>query len=102
MAHHATQKPIRFEPLSPRNTPLFLPKNLRLNIKKPNKNEAYLLLKKRNNLKDNYYYLSNKGNLKEAIKNLEAYHRPRRWQRLFSHFFSFHLLLSIGYYILWQ
>jgi L-threonylcarbamoyladenylate synthase len=28
------------------------------------------LLKKRNNLKDNYYYLSNKGNLKEAIKNL--------------------------------
>ena len=43
---------------------------IRLNIKKPNKNEAYLLLKKRNNLKDNYYYLSNKGNLKEAIKNL--------------------------------
>src|SRR5210317_1549594 len=44
--------------------------HLKLNIKKPNKNEAYLLLKKRNNLKDNYYYLSNKGNLKEAIKNL--------------------------------
>src|SRR5210317_1604665 len=43
---------------------------IRLNVKKPNKNEAYLLLKKRNNLKDNYYYLSNKGNLKEAIKNL--------------------------------
>ena len=43
---------------------------IRLNIKKPNTNEAYLLLKKRNNLKDNYYYLSNKGNLKEAIKNL--------------------------------
>jgi L-threonylcarbamoyladenylate synthase len=43
---------------------------IRLNIKKPNKNEAYLLLKKRNILKDNYYYLSNKGNLKEAIKNL--------------------------------
>jgi len=43
---------------------------IRLNIKKPNKNEAYLLLKKRNNLKDNYYYLTNKGNLKEAIKNL--------------------------------
>src|SRR6056300_1183142 len=29
-----------------------------------------LNIKKRNNLKDNYYYLSNKGNLKEAIKNL--------------------------------
>jgi L-threonylcarbamoyladenylate synthase len=43
---------------------------IRLNIKKPNINEAYLLLKKGNNLKDNYYYLSNKGNLKEAIKNL--------------------------------
>jgi L-threonylcarbamoyladenylate synthase len=43
---------------------------IRLNIKKPNINEAYLLLKKGNILKDNYYYLSNKGNLKEAIKNL--------------------------------
>ncbi len=35
IAIQATQKPIRFEPLSPKNTPLFLPKNLRLNIKKP-------------------------------------------------------------------
>ena len=43
---------------------------IRLNIKKPKKNEAYLLFKKRKDLKDNYYYLSKKGSFKEAVKNL--------------------------------
>jgi L-threonylcarbamoyladenylate synthase len=43
---------------------------LRTNIKKAKKNEAVLLIKKRNiNLK-NYYYLSKKNNLNEVAKNL--------------------------------
>ena len=43
---------------------------IRLNVKKPNKNEAYLSLKKKKEHKDFYYYLSKKGDLKEAAKNL--------------------------------
>ena len=43
---------------------------IRLNIKKPKKNEAYLLLKKRKKFKKNIYHLSKKGSLKEAAKNL--------------------------------
>ena len=35
MAIHATQNPIRLEPLSPRKTPRFFPKKPILNIKKP-------------------------------------------------------------------
>jgi L-threonylcarbamoyladenylate synthase len=43
---------------------------LRMNIKKPKKNEAFVLLKKNKDTKSNYFYLSKKNNLKEAAKNL--------------------------------
>ena len=43
---------------------------IRLNVKKIKKNEAFLLIKKRKINKPNYYFLSKKGNLKEAVKNL--------------------------------
>ena len=43
---------------------------IRLNIKNPKKNEAYILIKKRKFSKKNFFYLSKKKNLKEAAKNL--------------------------------
>ena len=43
---------------------------LKMNIKKPKKNEAFILIKKRKINSDNYYYLSKKKNLNEAAKNL--------------------------------
>ena len=43
---------------------------LRINVIKPKKNEAYILLKKKKILPSNYFYLSKKNNLKEAAKNL--------------------------------
>ena len=43
---------------------------LRLNVKKIKNNEAYLLIKKTKETKPNYYFLSKKGDLKEAAKNL--------------------------------
>ena len=44
---------------------------IKLNVQRTSgKNEAYLLIKKRNKSKSNYYYLSKNGNLKEAAKNL--------------------------------
>jgi len=43
---------------------------IRLNVKKERENEAYLFLKKNKKSKLNYYFLSKKGNLKEAAKNL--------------------------------
>ena len=43
---------------------------LRMNVKKPNKNEAFVLIKKRKITYKNYYYLSKKNNLKQAAKNL--------------------------------
>ena len=43
---------------------------LRLNVKKIKNNEAYLLIKKIQKTKPNYYFLSKKGDLKEAAKNL--------------------------------
>ena len=43
---------------------------LRMNVKKPKKNEAFILLKKNKNAYLNYFYLSKKNNLKEAAKNL--------------------------------
>merc|ERR1711991_1081649 len=39
---------------------------IRLNVKKIRNNEAYLLIRKSKKSKPNYYYLSKKGNLKEA------------------------------------
>ncbi len=43
---------------------------LRVNIKKPKKDEAYLLIKKRKLNYKNYYYLSKVRNVEEAAKNL--------------------------------
>ena len=43
---------------------------VRLNAKKISDKEAYLLINKKRKTKPNYYYLSKKGNLKEAAKNL--------------------------------
>ena len=43
---------------------------IRLNIKKPNKEEAYILLKKNKKFQKNIFYLSKNGSLKEAAKNL--------------------------------
>ena len=43
---------------------------IRLNIKKPKKQEAFILIKKKKYSKKNFYYLSKKNNLKEAAKNL--------------------------------
>mgnify|MGYP001459596697 FL=1 len=43
---------------------------IRLNVKKIKTNEAYLLIKKNKETKSNYFFLSKKGNLREAAKNL--------------------------------
>ena len=43
---------------------------IRLNAKNIRKDEAYLLIRKEKVSKSNYYFLSQKGNLKEAAKNL--------------------------------
>ena len=43
---------------------------IRLNIKNPNKYEAFMLIKKRKISKKNFFYLSKKNNLREAAKNL--------------------------------
>ena len=43
---------------------------IRLKVKKIKKNEAFLLIKRKKINKTNYYFLSKKGNLKEAAKNL--------------------------------
>ena len=53
---------------------------IRLNVQRTSsKKEAYLLIKKRNKSKSNYYYLSKNGNLKEAAKNL--YHTLRKLKK---------------------
>ena len=43
---------------------------LRINVKDPKNNEAFLLIKKRKITFKNYYYLSKKNDLKQAAKNL--------------------------------
>ena len=43
---------------------------LRMNIKKPENNEAFITIKKRKKKLKNYFYLSTKNNLDEAAKNL--------------------------------
>ena len=43
---------------------------IRLNVKKIKNKEAYLLMRKKKFSNPNYYFLSKKGNLKEAAKNL--------------------------------
>tara|TARA_B100000963_G_scaffold53345_1_gene41468 strand:+ start:1571 stop:2503 length:933 start_codon:yes stop_codon:yes gene_type:complete len=43
---------------------------IRLNVKKVKNNEAHLLIKKNRKIKPHHYFLSKKGDLKEAAKNL--------------------------------
>ncbi len=43
---------------------------IKLNIRNPKKNEAYLFLKKNKTYKKNFFFLSKSGSLKEAAKNL--------------------------------
>jgi len=43
---------------------------LKMNVVKPKKDEAFILIKKRKTKFNNYYYLSTKNNLNEAAKNL--------------------------------
>tara|TARA_Y100000741_G_scaffold233326_1_gene178279 strand:+ start:531 stop:1463 length:933 start_codon:yes stop_codon:yes gene_type:complete len=43
---------------------------IRLNVKRIKNNEAFLLFSKKKERKSNYYFLSQKGDLKEAAKNL--------------------------------
>jgi L-threonylcarbamoyladenylate synthase len=43
---------------------------LRTNVKKPKKNEAFVLIKKRKTTFNNYYYLSKKNDLHQSAKNL--------------------------------
>ena len=43
---------------------------LRTNAKKPKKNEAFVLVKKRKSTMKNYYYLSKNNNLHQSAKNL--------------------------------
>ena len=43
---------------------------IRMNVIKPKKDEAFILIKKKGNKSSNYYYLSKNKNLKEAAKNL--------------------------------
>ena len=43
---------------------------IRMNIKKPKKNEALILIQKRKINFKNYYYISKKSNLNEAARNL--------------------------------
>ncbi len=43
---------------------------LRLNVKNSNKNEAFILIKKRKKISKNFFYLSKDNNLKEAAKKL--------------------------------
>jgi L-threonylcarbamoyladenylate synthase len=43
---------------------------LKMNVVKPSKDSAFILIKKRKAKSSNYYYLSTKNNLNEAAKNL--------------------------------
>ncbi len=43
---------------------------IRLNVNKVKKEEAFILLRKKKNSKQNYFFLSKNGSLKEAAKNL--------------------------------
>jgi L-threonylcarbamoyladenylate synthase len=54
------QSPVHYSPGIP----------LRMNIKKPKKDEAFIVLKKNKNTYSNYFYLSKKNDLNNAAKNL--------------------------------
>ena len=51
---------------------------VRLNAKKTKNNVAFLLIKKKKENKPNFYFLSKKGNLKEAAKNLYSKYKKRK------------------------
>ncbi|MDA9663478.1 threonylcarbamoyl-AMP synthase, partial [Candidatus Pelagibacter sp.] len=51
---------------------------LRMNVIKPKKNEAFVLLKEKKIKNINYFYLSKNNNLKEAAKNLYSLLRKIR------------------------
>ena len=51
---------------------------IRLNVRNSKNDEAYLLIKKRKKNKSNYYFLSKKGDLIEAAKNLYSVLRKIR------------------------
>ena len=51
---------------------------IRLNVRNSKNDEAYLLIKKRKKNKSNFYFLSKKGNLVEAAKNLYSVLREIR------------------------
>ena len=48
---------------------------LRMNVLKPKKNEAFILLKKKKNKNSDYFYLSKKNDLEEAARNLYSFLR---------------------------
>ena len=48
---------------------------LRINVKKPKKNEAFLLIKKKKIISKDYFYLTKKNDLKQAAKNLYSFLR---------------------------
>ena len=48
---------------------------IRINVTKPKKDEAYILIKKKKINSSNYFYISKKNNLKEAAKNLYSFLR---------------------------
>ena len=48
---------------------------LKINVTKPKKEDAFLLIKKRRITLSNYYYLSKKNDLNEVAKNLYSYLR---------------------------
>ena len=51
---------------------------LRINVKRPKVNEAFVLIKKRKITLKNYYYLSKEYNLKQIAKNLYSLLRKIR------------------------
>ena len=54
------QSPLHYSPGIP----------LRMNVKKPRKDEAFIMIKKRKNKLNNYFYLSDKNDLNKIAKNL--------------------------------
>ena len=66
--------------LSPGQLPLHYSPGipLRINVKKPKVNEAFVLIKKRKITLKNYYYLSKEYNLKQIAKNLYSLLRKIR------------------------
>ena len=54
---------------------------LRMNVLKPKKNEAFILLKKKKNKNSDYFYLSKKNDLEEAARNVYSFLRKIKNKR---------------------